>query len=63
MARRYAIHIHATFGPHEVRILAEAEGYAMVRRKGCMPYVASVKELRLLDESLPATPPPTEGEA
>lgn len=31
--------------PCEVRILAIAEGYAMVRRKGCIPFVASVKEL------------------
>lgn len=29
----------------EVRVMAVAEGYAMVRRKGCMPYVAPVKEL------------------
>lgn len=31
--------------PREVRIMAIAENYAMVRRKGAMPYVASVKEL------------------
>jgi len=29
----------------EVRIMAIAEGFAMVRRKGCMPYVCAVKEL------------------
>lgn len=31
--------------PCEVRILAIAEGYAMVRRKGYMPFVVSVKDL------------------
>lgn len=31
--------------PREVRVMAVAEGYAMVRRKGCMPYVASTKEI------------------
>lgn len=31
--------------PREVRVMATCEGYAMVRRKGAMPYVASVKEL------------------
>jgi len=32
----------------EVRVLAEAEGYAMVRRKGAMPFVCPVKDLRKL---------------
>ena len=29
----------------KVRVLAIAEGYAMVRRKGAMPYVAPMEEL------------------
>jgi len=29
----------------EVCVMAEAEGYAMVRRKGAYPYVCPVKEL------------------
>ena len=30
----------------EVRVMAIAEGYAMFRRKGGMPFVCSVKELK-----------------
>ena len=30
----------------EVLVMAIAGGYAMVRRKGCMPYVCPVKELK-----------------
>lgn len=33
--------------PGEVRIMALAEGYAMVRRKGCMPFIVSEKDLHL----------------
>ena len=29
----------------KVRVMAVAEGYAMVRRKGAMPYVCSIKEI------------------
>jgi len=29
----------------EVKVMAVSEGYAMVRRKGAMPYVAPIKEL------------------
>lgn len=29
----------------KVRVMARAEGYAMVRRPGCAPYVVSEKEL------------------
>lgn len=29
----------------EVRVLAAAEGWAMVRRKGCSPFICGVKEL------------------
>lgn len=29
----------------EVRVMAEAEGWAMVRRKGCAPFVCRSKEL------------------
>lgn len=32
----------------EVRIMAIAEGYAMVRRKCAMPFVCNVKDLREL---------------
>ena len=31
----------------EVRVMVIAEGYAMVRRKGAMPFVCSVKDLEL----------------
>jgi hypothetical protein len=34
-----------------VRVMARAEGYVMVRRKGCAPYVVSERELT------PATEP------
>lgn len=30
----------------EVRVMVIAEGYAMVRRKGCMPFACSVKDLK-----------------
>lgn len=30
----------------EVRVMAIVEGYAMVRRKGCMPFVCRVRDLR-----------------
>ncbi len=33
-------------GVVNVRIMAEAEGYFMVRRKGCMPFVVSKKEIK-----------------
>lgn len=36
--------VHST-EPREVRVMARAEGYAMVRRPGAMPYVAPEKEL------------------
>jgi hypothetical protein len=29
----------------KIRIIAEAEGYAMVRKKGCMPFVISSKDI------------------
>jgi len=31
---------------YEVRIMAIAEGYAMVRRKGAMPFIARLQDLR-----------------
>lgn len=41
--------LEAPANPHyngyPVRIMAIAEGYAMVRRKGCMPFVVQVKQL------------------
>mgnify|MGYP000535323914 CR=1 FL=1 len=33
-----------------VRVMARAEGYAMVRFKGCMPFVVSEKELAPTDQ-------------
>lgn len=30
---------------HQVRVMARAEGYAMVRNPGCMPFVVSEKDL------------------
>ena len=30
----------------EVRVMATTEGWAMVRRKGCMPFVAQITDLR-----------------
>ena len=35
----------------EVRIMAIAEGYAMVRRKGCLPFVCMEKELEEQNEN------------
>lgn len=31
--------------PQEVRVMVRAEGYAMVRAKGCAPFVVSEKDL------------------
>lgn len=36
---------------HEVRVMARTEGYAMVRFKGCMPFVVSEKTLRPLGKN------------
>lgn len=33
--------------PVEVRVLARADGYVMVRRKGCIPVVVTERELDL----------------
>lgn len=33
------------YGNSEAKVIAIAEGYAMVRRKGCLPFVLSIKEL------------------
>lgn len=48
-----ARHIESVYGHkaewvedrRDVRVMAVAEGYAMVRRKGAIPYVCSVAEL------------------
>ena len=32
----------------EVRVMAVAEGYAMVRRPKCLPFVCSVKDLEYI---------------
>lgn len=56
MKRIFAIHNNPTVqllngkfvkgvDPREVRVMAIAENFAMVRRKGAMPYVAPVREL------------------
>ncbi len=36
----------------EVEVMAIAKKYAMVRRKGCMPFVASIKELKLIEDGV-----------
>ena len=49
-----ARHIESVYGHkaewveelRDVRVMAIAEGYAMVRRKGAIPYVCNVDELR-----------------
>lgn len=59
--KRFAIHHFQTMEivggkftpvvqPRRVRVMVIAEGYAMVRRPGAMPYVASAKELEMVDE-------------
>lgn len=59
--KRFAIHHFQTMAivggkftpvvqPRRVRVMVIAEGYAMVRRPGAMPYVASAKELEMVDE-------------
>lgn len=35
-----------TFEDIDVRVMVRAEGYAMVRRHGCMPFAVSENELR-----------------
>lgn len=37
--------IEAVTDLRDVRVMAVSEGYAMVRRKGAMPYVCSIKEI------------------
>ena len=36
----------------EVRVMAIAEGYAMVRRKNAMPFVCNEKELATVDKEV-----------
>lgn len=60
MRKQYAIHNKPGFtlraglkadpvvDRRSVRVMAEAEGYAMVRRKGAMPYVAPIRELQFV---------------
>jgi hypothetical protein len=33
----------------EVRVMAISGGYAMVRRKGCLPFVCNMKDLTFID--------------
>ena len=60
MSKQYAIH-HVrypipgarsrrtvTIERRKVRVMAVAEGYAMVRRPGCAPYVANMKDLTIV---------------
>lgn len=42
-----------------VRLMAEAEGYSMVRNLGCIPFCVPTKTL---SKYVPATPQPAEGE-
>jgi hypothetical protein len=35
--------------PEEVRVMARAEGYALVRKKGAMPFAVREKTLRPMD--------------
>lgn len=32
------------YGGGPIRLMAKAEGYVMVRRPGCLPFILSVKE-------------------
>lgn len=50
-----SVHFTAT----QVRVMARAEGYAMVRRKGCAPFVVSEKEL--VNPGAPLLPTTTAG--
>ena len=45
--------------PGDVRLVVKAEGYAMVRRKGAMPFVITAK---MWDEAPPAIAGEHEGE-
>lgn len=47
--------------PEDVRVMVRAEGYAMVRHTGCMPFVVSEKELRAPLEALEAKAQSTKG--
>jgi hypothetical protein len=42
---RGRVTVTTVYDDREVCVMAEAEGYAMVRRKGAYPYVCPVKEL------------------
>ncbi len=35
--------------PERVTVMARADGYAMVRRKGCLPFAVRERELKPLD--------------
>ena len=60
-----ARHIESVYGHkaewveelRDVRVMAIAEGYAMVRRKGAIPYVCNVDELRKPNDQAQAQPP------
>lgn len=50
---------HRAGSPHEgpITVMAKADGYVMVRRPGCAPFVLSVREAA----SLPLAPPAKRG--
>jgi hypothetical protein len=43
--------VNALRPPEQVRVMARAEGYAMVRRPSCAPFIVSEKELAPLQDS------------
>jgi len=47
----------------ELRLMAEAEGYVMVRRLGAAPFVCSRREWMAFAEQPPATGSPDSGNA
>lgn len=48
---------HCTGQTYEVRVLAVSGSWAMVRRKGAMPFVANVKELIPITAPVPGSEP------
>jgi hypothetical protein len=42
----------------EVRVMAVAEGWAMVRRRGCMPFAVFIRDMLALDEWQPVSRKP-----
>ena len=42
---------HKTGEVRVVKLMALAEGYAMVRRKGCMPYICQASRLKPVEQA------------